>query len=557
MATAKNHVPVSGSERAAVPGAQVIGAPEANERIEVTVVLRRRPSNEDLAASTTTQGARPPRERQHLQREEFAARHGAHPDDVAKIREFAREHNLDVVEVSLPRRSVRLAGTVANLSAAFNVKLAHYRHGEAVFRSRTGSVYVPSDLQEIVKGVLGFTNRPVARPHYRRRDSAQRRIQARAQNVSYTPIQVAQLYDFPAGLDGSGECIGIIELNTPKDPNQPSANIGSGFNSGDLDAYFTQLGVARPNVTVVSVDGGQNLPGVNPNADGEVTLDIEVAGAVAPGAKLAVYFAPNTDQGFLDAVTTAIHDTANNPSVISISWGGPESGPAQGLQTFDQALQDAAALGVTVCVASGDDGSSDGLDDSLAHVDFPASSPFALACGGTRLEGSGTAIQSEVVWNDGPGGGAGGGGVSDFFPLPTWQATANVPRSVNPGGNVGRGVPDIAGDADPQTGYQVLLDGQMTVIGGTSAVAPLWAGLLALINQKLGKPVGYLNPLLYQQVSSAGALRDITRGNNDLSGNLGAYQARSGWDACTGLGSPDGAAITRALSGTAAAAAPA
>jgi kumamolisin len=210
------------------------------------------------------------------------------------------------------------------------------------------------------------------------------------------------------------------------------------------------------------------------------------------------------------------------------------------MQAFDQAAQAAAALGVTILAAAGDHGSDDGVGDGKAHVDFPASSPHILACGGTRLSGSGTKIASETVWNDGPGGGATGGGISDEFALPSWQSGANVPLSANPGGNQGRGVPDVAGDADPVTGYQVQVDGHQMVFGGTSAVAPLWAGLIALVNQHLKSPVGYLNPLLYTKVP-VGTLHDVTTGSN------GAYSARSGWDACTGLGSPDGAKLMQAL----------
>jgi len=291
----------------------------------------------------------------------------------------------------------------------------------------------------------------------------------------------------------------------------------------------------------VSVDGGQNAPTTPDSADGEVALDIEVAGGIAPGAKIVVYFAPNTDAGFLDAITTAIHDTTNNPSVLSISWGQAESGwTSQAMQTMDSAFQAAASLGVTVCAAAGDSGSSDGMQDGNAHVDFPASDPYVLGCGGTSLKGTNRAITSEVVWNDNATTSATGGGVSDFFAAPSWQGQANVPPSVNPGGRVGRGVPDVAGDADPQTGYQVLVDGQSSVFGGTSAVAPLWAGLIALINQQLGKPVGYLNPTIYQ-IPQDSAFRDIVQGNN------GSYTAGQGWDACTGLGTPDGAKLLAAL----------
>jgi kumamolisin len=273
-------------------------------------------------------------------------------------------------------------------------------------------------------------------------------------------------------------------------------------------------------------------------------LDIQIVGAVAPGAHLVVYFAPNMDQGFLDAITKATHDTSNAPSIISISWGGPESTwTNQTIQLMDQAFQTAGTLGVTVCCAAGDHGAHDGVTtDSLAHVDFPASSPNALACGGTRLESANGAVTSETVWNNGNGW-AGGGGVSDVFDVPAWQAAAHVPPSINANHRIGRGVPDVAANADPQTGYQVLVDGQALTVGGTSAVAPLWAGLLALINQQLGKPVGFLNPLLYQQINQAQVFRDIVSGNND------GYAAAPGWDACTGWGAADGAKLLAALKG--------
>jgi len=302
------------------------------------------------------------------------------------------------------------------------------------------------------------------------------------------------------------------------------------------------LGVPLPQISTVLVDGALGQPSGDPDgADGEVMLDLEVAGAVAPGAKIVVYFAPNTDRGFLDAITKAVHDTQNNPAVLSISWGGPEADwTPQALESFDQAFQDAALLGVTVCCAAGDNGSSDGLDDGLAHVDFPASSPHALACGGTRLIALPQGIL-ETAWNDAQGG-ATGGGISAVFPLPAYQQQANVPPSVNPGDGVGRGVPDVAGNADPDSGYRVRIDGIDTVLGGTSAVAPLWAGLVALLNQALQRRVGFLNPALYGSgVAQSQALRDIVSGAN------GDYAAGPGWDACTGLGTPNGASLLAQL----------
>jgi kumamolisin len=248
-----------------------------------------------------------------------------------------------------------------------------------------------------------------------------------------------------------------------------------------------------------------------------------------------VYFGPNTDQAFIDAISAAAHATPT-PIVISISWGGPEESWSQQSRTaLDQAMSDAAALGITVTVAAGDNGSSDGENDGKNHCDYPASSPYALACGGTRLEAdtSTGAISSETVWNDGPGAGSTGGGVSTLYPLPSWQASAGVPAA--PASTGGRGVPDVAGDADPKTGYQVLVDGKQAVYGGTSAVAPLWAALIARLAQSTGTKFGLIQPLLYSGVTAG---KDVAGFNDITSGSNGAYSAGPGWDACTGLGSP-------------------
>jgi kumamolisin len=239
-----------------------------------------------------------------------------------------------------------------------------------------------------------------------------------------------------------------------------------------------------------------------------------------------------------------VHDTVNKPSVISISWGGPEdSWTQQSADAMLQAVTDAAAVGVTVTAAAGDDGATDGVSDNKLHVDLPACLPPVLACGGTRLNTSNGVLTSEVVWNElASQEGATGGGVSKIFPIPSYQASAGVPKQ--PETNfAGRGVPDVAGDADPVTGYAVRVDGKNTVIGGTSAVAPLWAGLTALINQQLGRPLGFMQPVIYQIGESA--FRDITSGNN------GGYSAGVGWDPCTGLGIPNGTALVNALMGRA------
>ena len=533
MAKIEKRVNLVGSERALLPGSRKIGPADPGERIQVTVFLRRGSSPKQSAAANKI-GKLAPTQRRHLSRTQFASRHGARPADIKKIRAFAALNGLKVVEASRARRSVLLSGSVGAFSRAFGVELNSYDHPGGSCRMRSGTIQIPAALNEIIEGVFGLDNRPQAKPHFRiRKQQVQNPARAQASSASYTATQIAQAYDFPAGTNGSGQTIGILELS-------------GGYRTADLATYFKNLGIAAPTITAVSVDGATNSPTGDPSGpDGEVELDIEVAGAVAPSAHLAMYFAPNTDQGFLDALTTAVHDTKLQPAVVSISWGGPESSwTQQALNAFSSACEDASSIGVTILAASGDDGSTDGASSGTPTVDFPASSPYVLACGGTRLTLSGTTISSEQAWNElSNGEGATGGGVSEFFALPGYQQSAGVPKA--PNGFVGRGVPDVAGDADPESGYNVLVDGQQTVIGGTSAVAPLWAGLLARINQSLGKNVGYVNPLLYTAKVEA-TLRDITSGSN------GTYSAGPGWDACTGLGSPNGAALLAALATTAA-----
>jgi kumamolisin len=522
MSHAQPRTVVRGSEKRPVAHAEDIGDVHPDERFEVTVRVRGK------GDPVTHVGAG----RAHLSREDFAQQFGADPADLAKVEQFARNHGLVVVASSAARRSVVLSGTAAEFTAAFGVDLKLYAHPEGgTFRGREGAIYVPPELADVVQGVFGLDNRPVARPHMRVLEHPAG-AQPHAANQSFTPVQIAQLYDFPTGVNGHGQCVGIIEL-------------GGGYKAADLTAYFQQIGVSpAPKVVTVSVDHGRNHPDGANGADGEVMLDIEVVGAVAPGATIAVYFAPNTDQGFIDAITTAVHDTRHRPSVLSISWGSPEVAWTQAsVQAMDQAFAAAAAMGVSVYAASGDNGANDFPSGTPGaqpgnHADFPASSPHVTGCGGTHITVSNNAITQEVVWND-PGGGSTGGGFSSLFPTPAWQTAAAQ------GGK--RGVPDVSGNASPGSGYQVRVDGQDMVIGGTSAVAPLWAGLTALLNQKLGKPVGFGNPALYKLGASSGAFVDITQGNNN------GFNAAPGWDPCTGLGRPDGAKLLAALSSATAA----
>lgn len=539
MKTENGRVILKGSEKTPLKGASLKGQLAPDERLEVTIRVRARrawagtPECRDFCAT-------PPSRRQQLTREEFALRYGASPADFQRLEQFAKKFHLTVVGRHAGQRTLRLAGTVKAMQAAFGVTLESAEWGGLKFRHRTGPIHLPANVAPLIEGVFGLDNRPVARPHFQFKPFPKgRRPRAAGGPRPFTPLEIAALYDFPANLDGAGECIGILEF-------------GGGFDPKELTRYFAQLDLAPPRVVTVSVDGGANSPTGDPNsADGEVMLDLEVAGALAPRALLAVYFAPNSDAGFLDALRAAVHDSIHKPSVISISWGGPESeSTLQSVQDFDAACQEAAALGVTICVAAGDHGADDtDLPSPQATVDFPASSPHVLACGGTHLESANGVISTETVWNTRDGWGT-GGGVSAVFPLPDWQAGANVPPSANPVGKRGRGVPDVAGDADANTGYIVLVDGAEGASGGTSAVAPLWAALIARLNQGLGKAVGFVNPTFYQPPVNTRGFRDIVAGNNGtFASDKHFYAAGPGWDACTGWGSPNGAALLQSLGG--------
>jgi kumamolisin len=517
-------VPLPGSERESAPGhAPVAAAPPKaadNEQVEASVYLRRAGEVPDSALPGASVGAA------------AAAAFGASPADIELVTATLTGLGATVTDVDVASRRLRVSGPAGVLAGIFGTTLQTVTStapdkSTVTHRHRTGGLSVPAALDGVITAVLGLDDRPQSRAQFHISPAA-------AGTVSYSPPEVGLIYNFPEGTDGSGQTVAIIEL-------------GGGFDQADLDSYFGSLGITGPTVTAVSVDGAVNVPGGDPQgADGEVLLDIEVVGALAPKAALKVYFAPNTDAGFVDAISQAAHDTPT-PSAISISWGQSEDQwTGQARTAMDNAFIDAAVLGVTVTAAAGDNGSADAESDGKNHVDFPASSPHALACGGTRLEANPTtgAVSAETVWNDSTSS-ATGGGVSDTFPLPTWQAAVTAKAGkAKAAAPTGRGVPDVAGVADPETGYNVRVDGSNLVIGGTSAVAPLWAALIARMAQSKGHGFGLIQPALYAGLAAGhttAGFRDITKGTN------GSYHASAGWDACTGLGVPNGTELLAAL----------
>jgi kumamolisin len=512
------YVALGKSNRSARAGARLVGPAEPTEELTVTVRVRRRPGAPPLPDASG--GGR------QVTREEFAETFGAAEADLEAVAQFGRDHGLAEVERSVPRRTVVLSGTVQSVSDAFRVHLGHYEAEDDAYRGREGLIYVPAELSEVVEGVFGLDNRRMARR------AAPTAVTPAQVTVPLTPREVAALYKFPGPGPGTDETIGLLEF-------------GGGYQIADIQTFFSGQSLPTPTVTWVGVDGAANSPGSGD--DIEVALDIDVAGSVALGAQIALYFAPWTEQGWVDVVTTAIHDSVNHPSVLSISWGWPENETYGALDWTPSAIEavsvtfaEAAALGVTVFAASGDRGSSCGFAGGVARVLYPASDPGVTSCGGTTISNVSGSSFTQDTW---PGT---GGGVSSIFGVPPWQAGAGVPVSANGDGHRGRGVPDVAGNADPASGYDITFDGVTELVGGTSAVAPLYAGLVAVINGTSAGPVGFLNHRLYSLNGSI-VFDDIDDDVSNASDGAPGYTSGPGWDACTGLGSINGIALLRTL----------
>jgi kumamolisin len=534
--TASTHTSVIGSERRPLPGAIATGPANAHATIEVSLKLRRRQALPKLSARPTA----------FMTRKQLADAHGASQGDVDTVVQTFARFGLHKVDANPATRTVKLSGSVAAMESAFQSKLLSYTHESGSYRGRVGALRVPNNVADIVQGVFGLDNRRVARP---RRQPAHDNVRARLGSVPsawYVPSELATHYNFPPG-DGTGQTVGLLEF-------------GGGYFASDLKKFCTLAHIALPQVTPISTDGTPT--DARDGAEGEVMLDIEVIAGICPKANIAVYFAQWTEQGWITALDAAVQDKTNNPTVLSISWGSPEDTDiwtASAMAQINETLQEAALLGMTVCVAAGDDGSSDAVTDGLAHVDFPSSSPYVLAVGGTTIPVKG-GTGPDIGWKEGDGlradnGGSTGGGVSAVFPLPSWQANVAV-SPVNPGAGPGRVIPDLAANADWNASpYLLVVDGQSQPNGGTSAASPLVASLLTRINaQRIsagGGPVGYLTPVLYQPTASGATVgatgcTDVSSGNN-ITDQTGGYTAGDGYDAVSGWGTPNGVALAAAI----------
>lgn len=525
-----SHVVLEGSRRYHRAGSEVLGPADPAQECDVIVKVRRK------AELPEPDPARP------ISRARLVADYGADPADLDSVARVLTPLGLTVKSKDEATHSVELTGSIAAMEAAFGVKLSEVRHDQQLYRGRVGPLHIPKELDGIVTGVFGLDTRPMIKHRRRHRKIVSAALPPATSRPWFTPEELAEAYHFPAG-DGSGQTVAILEF-------------GGQYVAKDLQTFLGLVGLAaeKPSVLVRQVRALPPNEASNPDATGEVMLDVEVVAGACPKATIVVLFSPFTEAGWIANIDAILTDPAH-PSIASISYGLAEGSDIWTQDAIDQVndtLKALANAGITACVSSGDDGSDDQVADGLAHVDFPASSPYVLAVGGTSLDKS---TGEEVAWFEGDGlrrdgGGSTGGGVSAYSPRPSWQLQ-NVP-SANPRGPAGRIVPDVAANAAGSTGYLLVAPDPQNpskaapqVAGGTSAAAPLWAALLARL-AGAGKVIGFLPPKLYQaSPTSAGqpvgsvACRDITTGQN-ASGTAPGYSASVSFDAVTGWGSPIG-----------------
>jgi kumamolisin len=399
------------------------GADAETSAVTKTLVLRRR----NPLPSEVVEGVK------YLRRADFVARYATDPTDVDIIERGLTEFGLTLVQMDHAARQIVVNGP----SEAITAFLAHHRDAFG------------SGSDALIQSVHGGDNEQIGHHAW---------MVASQPQVIYSATEIGAAYGFPAHATGAGRRIAIVSIE-------------GGYATADMTGYFDSMNIPVPNITDVSVGGVGNNPGSgSPQADREVLLDLQIAGALAPGAELINYFTSNTDQGILRGVAAAVH-ASPAPTVMSLSWGAPETIVTPALRVaLHELFADAAALGITIVAAAGNQGSASGIPDGGSHVMFPGSSPYVLACGGTTLFIEGGAIVAEQTWNAGSSG-AGGGGVSEAFDLPPWQTDVDVPPRHGTA-EPGRGVPDVAAVADPATGYEIYIDGRQAFVGGTSAATP-------------------------------------------------------------------------------------
>ena len=505
-----------------------VGPTNPDKELNVTVMVKSKASEQEMddTLQKITSGQMKP-----LTNAEFNSKFGADDQAMTRVLQFAKDHGLKAVDVDSDSGRVQLSGKAQDFNTAFKVDLKDYQGKDGgPFTSHNDNISVPKGIGNDIDGVFGLDSRKLAEPHIIIPAPPDGPFQPNGLLTGFLPTQVADAYNFPKESQGKGQSVAILEL-------------GGGLDMQDNAAYYAGHNLKAPEINVVTLNGVENKTGTA--ADGEVALDSQVIGAIAPDAKQTLIFSNNTDQGFVDAITRATFpkDGEAENSAISISWGAAESSwTPDARHAMDVAFKKAALKGISVFCASGDSGAKDNSTDGKYTTDFPSTDSWVTGTGGTKLSiDANNQRTGEVAWNDGwlgrilTGGHlmAGGGGISATEAVPDYQAGTKLPPNANGTGAPGRGVPDISGTASLFAGMQIRFGGHETPVGGTSGVAPLYAALMMRVNGALGHNVGFLNPFLYQK-ENAGMFHDITKGDN------AGYNAGPGWDAATGLGVLDG-----------------
>ncbi len=518
---------IEGSSRQTLKGDIVSDTPN-DQPTSATVFLKTtKPAHEETLIKDIMSGKRKP-----LTDAEYRKLYAVKTADIAKFRDYAKSHNLSIDTSHAQDGYVKVNGTAAEMQKAFNMKLVDVKHADTgnLFQAQVGDIKLPNDLANVVDNVTGLDQHPIAQMKMRLLNDAQ--APKPREFGGYTGDEVAKAAGTPdTSTLGAGRKAIIMEL-------------GGAVNKSDM-SYFTDNGLSKvPTITSKAIDGA-SITSDGPNgADGEVALDYQNIGMAAPKATQEVVFAPNNDQGMPDVLLYAANEAKVKPDVVSISWGSPESNwTPSSVQAMEAAAKQAVLKGINIFAASGDNGSEDGVGDSMAHADYPAASAYITGTGGSRLVLKGGKVSSESVWNDGAQGGAGGGAPSSLFKTPDFQkGVADNIVDVNGKPTGTRGVPDVSGVADPQTGFKVRVDGQDATIGGTSAEAPMysarWMRIKNAFKEQTGSELtGDFKDLLYKAYAdNANVVRDITKGGNDMNGDVGGFNAGAGYDLASGLG---------------------
>lgn len=541
-AAAPSHVQLKGAAPMAAAHGKLISHTSRSTKASLTVALQLRNSDKLDSFIASLNDPSSPNYKQYLTPEEFKSQFGPTDQTVENVKSFLKSKGFEVQGVSSNNAFITVNGTTGQMEDAFAVTINDYKNSKGQnFFANEQSPEIPAEFEGVITDVEGLNNEA----HYThpkiRKPSPQVSNKPAAVNPrvgsgpsgGYTPTELKGAYDVSplasAGYTGSGQTVAVMELD--------------GYKASNITSYSNYYGLGSPAPTNVYVDGYSGAAG---QGEVEVELDIEVINAIAPKAQVVVYEAPNTDQGLIDNYQRIATD--NKSKSISVSWGiGEQHASSATMNSLHTIFQQYATQGQSIFAASGDNGAYDSGGSTL-EVDSPANDPYVTGVGGTHLNLSGSSYSSESVWANSTNKTGGGGGLSKVYAMPSFQSGTGVQNSYS---NGKREVPDVSADADPSTGYSIYSQGAWTVVGGTSAAAPLWAGIAALNNQYAaanGKGnLGQANPTLYKMFNTAqtyNAFHDVTSGSNLY------YPATTGYDMSSGIGTPDAYNLIRDINGS-------